>query len=211
MIGKVASIGTNFLATLEYCYYSSSLNRSLNRSIVRGELVYFQNISVSTVKVEGQPIENKVALLNLRTIANRMQQCAYLNRRIEKPVWHQAFSFPIGEIVKIEKMAEICQLFAQHFGMENNQLVAFRHADKDHDHFHIIANRINLEGKNTAKTRFNYLELGRFCREMEQKYNLTQTAQMKRVLWKEQQTSAGNKDTSLNNDTKRLKVKFGKI
>ena len=187
MIGKVASIGTSFLGTLEYCYYATHPNRSLDRSQIRGELVYFQHVPVSTANDLRQGQGMKGTLLNLEKMAGRMQRMASINRRIEKPVWHQAFSFPVGEKVSNETMAEICQLFAKRFGMENNQLVAFRHADKDHDHFHIIANRISLDGKNTAKTRFNFLEIGRFCREMEQLYELTPTAQMKRVIWKEQQ------------------------
>ena len=187
MIGKVASIGTSFLGTLEYCYYTTRPNRSLDRSQVRGELVYFQHLPVSTVNDSRQKQGAKEIFLNLEKMAERMQRTAGMNRRIEKPVWHQAFSFPVSEKVDTETMAEICQLFAQRFGMENNQLVAFRHADKDHDHFHIIANRISLDGKNTAKTRFNFLEMGRFCREVEQLYKLTTTTQMKRVIWKEQQ------------------------
>lgn len=187
MIGKVASIGTSFLGTLEYCYYATRPNRSLDRSQIRGELVYFQHIPVSTVTDSKQIKGGKETPLNLEKMSERLQRIANLNRRVEKPVWHQAFSFPIGEKVDTETMAEICQLFAQRFGMGNNQLVAFRHADKDHDHFHIIANRINLDGKNTAKTRFNFLEMGRFCREVEQLYKLTPTTQMKRVIWKEQQ------------------------
>ena len=187
MIGKVASIGTSFLGTLEYCYYATRPNRSLDRSQVRGELVYFQHVPASTVTDSRQIKVGKETPLNLEKMSERMQRTANLNRRIEKPVWHQAFSFPIGEKINTETMAEICQLFTERFGMENNQLVAFRHADKDHDHFHIIANRISLDGKNTAKTRFNFLEMGRFCREMEQLYKLTPTTQMKRVIWKEQQ------------------------
>ena len=187
MIGKVASIGTSFLGTLEYCYYATRSNRSLDRSQVRGELVYFQHVPVSTITDSRQIKGTKEALLNLEKMAERMQRTANLNHRIEKPVWHQAFSFPVGEKINTETMAEICQLFAQRFDMENNQLVAFRHADKDHDHFHIIANRISLDGKNTAKTRFNFLEMGRFCRNVEQLYELTPTTQMKRVVWKEQQ------------------------
>jgi hypothetical protein len=208
MIGKVASIGTSFLGTLEYCYYATRPKRSLDRSQVRGELVYFQHLPVSTTQKLRQGKGSEEIFLNLDKMAEQMQRTANLNRRTEKPVWHQAFSFPVGEKVSTETMAEICQLFAQRFGMENNQLVAFRHADKDHDHFHIIANRIGLEGKNTAKTRFNYLEMGRFCREMEQQYELTPTAQMKRVLWKEQQI-ADNKDRKETMNSKRLKVYFG--
>jgi hypothetical protein len=190
MIGKVASIGTSFLGTLEYCYYATRPNRSLDRSQVRGELIYFQHVPVSTANDLRQIEGTKEALLNLEKMAKRMQRTANLNHRIEKPVWHQAFSFPVDEKVSNETMAEICQLFAKRFGMENNQLVAFRHTDKGHDHFHIIANRISLDGKNTAKTRFNFLEIGRFCREMEQLYELTPTPQMKRVIWQEQQQTA---------------------
>jgi hypothetical protein len=187
MIGKVASIGTSFLGTLEYCYYATRPNRSLDRSSIRGELVYFQHVPVSTINSLRQENGAKEVFINLEKMAERMQRMASVNRRIEKPVWHQAFSFPVGEKVSTETMAEICHLFAQRFGMENNQLVAFRHADKDHDHFHIIANRISLDGKNTAKTRFNFLEIGRFCREVEQLYEFTPTTQMKRVTWQEQQ------------------------
>lgn len=184
MIGKVASIGTNFLGTLEYCYYATRPNRSLDRSKVRGELVYFQHLPVSTMNRSRQ-VDG--LWINLEKMAERMQRIADSNRRVEKPVWHQAFSFPVGEKVNNETMAEICQLFSQRFGMENNQIVAFRHADKDHNHFHIIANRISLDGKNTAKTRFNFLEIGRFCREIEQLYKLTPTTQMRRVTWHDEQ------------------------
>ncbi|MEZ4905684.1 MAG: relaxase/mobilization nuclease domain-containing protein [Spirosomataceae bacterium] len=208
MIGKVASIGTSFLGTLEYCYYATRPNRSLDRSQVRGELVYFQHLPVSTTNDSKQIKGANEALLNLEKMAERMRRTANLNHRIEKPVWHQAFSFPVGERVNTETMAEICQLFAQRFGMENNQLVAFRHADKDHDHFHIIANRISLDGENTAKTRFNFLEMGRFCRDVEQLYGLTPTTQMKRVIWKEQQSS-DTKGVTETIDSKRLKVRFG--
>lgn len=208
MIGKVASIGTSFLGTLEYCYYATRPNRSLDRSSIRGELVYFQHVPVSTINSLRQENGAKEVFINLEKMAERMQRMASVNRRIEKPVWHQAFSFPVGEKVSNETMAEICHLFAQRFGMENNQLVAFRHADKDHDHFHIIANRISLDGKNTAKTRFNFLEMGRFCREVEQLYDLTPTTQMKRVIWKEQQSS-DTKGVTETIDSKRLKVRFG--
>ena len=184
MIGKVASIGTNFLGTLEYCYYATRTNRSLDRSKVRGELVYFQHLPVSTMNRSRQ-VDG--LWINLEKMAERMQRIVDSNRRVEKPVWHQAFSFPVGEKVNNETMAEICQLFSQRFGMENNQIVAFRHADKDHNHFHIIANRISLDGKNTAKTRFNFLEIGRFCREIEQLYKLTPTTQMRRVTWHDEQ------------------------
>ncbi len=57
-------------------------------------------------------------------------------------------------------------------------MVVFRHSEKDHDHFHIIASRVDLDGKNTAQSTHNFRRVGQFCRDMETKYTLTPTQPM---------------------------------
>ena len=47
-----------------------------------------------------------------------------------------------------------------------------------------MANRIDFNGKTTATDKNNYKKIGNFCREMEQKYNLTQTPNMKCLSYK---------------------------
>ena len=51
-------------------------------------------------------------------------------------------------------------------------MVAFRHRDREHEHFHIIASRVDETGRNTAQTSFNFREVGRFCRAMEERHGL---------------------------------------
>lgn len=171
MIGKVARFGSSFLGAIQYCYYETRTNRSLDRTRLRGELLYAQHVGVSVVTDQRlrQDVKQR---LNIEDMADSMKSVAALNDRIRKPVWHQSFSFPIGECPPAEVMLRICQSFARTFGMENNPMVAFRHRDCDHEHFHIVASRVDLDGKNTAKTSFNYREVGRFCRVMEKRHGL---------------------------------------
>lgn len=178
MIGKTVRFGTSFLGALEYCYYVVQPNRSLNRSAVRGELLYFQHVApgLLTSTAEDQTAGNpRLAILDL---ARQFQQIARLNDRVEKPVWHQVFSFPIGEAPGQATMALIAQDFALAFELTNNPLIAFRHAEKDHDHFHIVASRVDNNGRNSALSRYNYARIGQFCRQMEERYHLTPTAPM---------------------------------
>src|SRR5690606_38375670 len=49
---------------------------------------------------------------------------------------------------------------------------------KEHEHIHIIANKIDARGLNTAVSNYNYLEMGRFCRRVEIKYGLQQVKHM---------------------------------
>ena len=172
MIGKVARFGSSFLGAIQYCYYETRENRSLDRTRVRGELLYAQHLGISQVTDGSLRTESKQRL-DIHAMAVTMKSVAELNERTRKPVWHQSFSFPIGESPSADVMIRICQSFTRTFGMENNPMVAFRHRDRQHEHFHIIASRIDLNGLNTAQTSFNYREVGRFCRTMETRFNLT--------------------------------------
>lgn len=100
------------------------------------------------------------------------------NRKLSKFTWHHSFSFPPGEKPTVEQIREIALAFASEFGFENNQMLVFRHMDKNHDHFHIAANRINHNGKNTADHFNNYARTGKFCRKMEQQLGLQTIAEM---------------------------------
>lgn len=172
MIGKVARFGTSFLGAMQYCYYETRANHSLDRTRLRGELLFVQNVGVTIVTDEKLRTEDK-RRLNIEQMAAAMQSVASLNERVRKPVWHQSFSFPPGECLPAEIMVQICQSFARAFGMENNPMVAFRHRDREHEHFHIIASRVDGQGMNTALTSFNFREVGRFCRAIEERHGLS--------------------------------------
>ncbi|HEY4288677.1 MAG TPA: relaxase/mobilization nuclease domain-containing protein [Puia sp.] len=69
----------------------------------------------------------------------------------EKPVFHAALTFPPGEEVSDEKLVEIGRKYMQKIDVVNTQYAFVKHLDKGHLHMHIIANRVNYDGKPTGK------------------------------------------------------------
>jgi len=67
-------------------------------------------------------------------------------------------------------MVEEC---GKQLGFENNQYIAIHHIDTDHQHIHIVANRVGFDGKTVRDSR-NYQKIASYCRKMELKYELKQ-------------------------------------
>ncbi len=173
MIGK-ASLGSYIKGILEYCYYDKELTAKMKKELkpqdIRGELVYIQNLALKT---------DRDGRINLDYLARQYLDNHQNNKRLNKYVWHQSFSFAPSERPEDEKIFGISTEFAKEFGFEQNQMVVFKHQDTEHFHFHIIANRINHNGKNTADHFNNYARTGKFCRRMEQELGLIPTPDMK--------------------------------
>ncbi|QHT65378.1 relaxase/mobilization nuclease domain-containing protein [Rhodocytophaga rosea] len=165
MIGKL-SMGAGAVGAISYCYYDKKATDGNGEKAVRGELLYSNEVFITKL-----PNTH----LHLQYLAAQYHQVAQLNTKTEKFIWHQTFNFPPGENVSNETMVKIACDFAREFGFEHNQYLVFRHRDKPHEHFHIIANRINANGQNTATDRKNYERIQLFCREMENKYGLQVT------------------------------------
>ncbi len=175
MIGKIGKSGQNFLGVLSCCKYDRAVAKEANALNMRGELIYHQHIDALL-------FGDKVPL---SIIADELRKTAALNSRTQKPVNHVSLSFPPTERPSQETLRSIVIDFAKNFGFEGNGLLAFKHSDKEHEHIHIIANKVDSRGKNTAQSSYNYLEMGRFCRKMEIKYNLIRVKQMDSIERKE--------------------------
>ena len=173
MIGK-ASLGSYAKGLIEYCYYdkhvSAKMRQRLDEQDVRGELVYIQNLGIK-MHADGK--------LDLNYLINQFTSNHMQNTNLKKFMWHQSFSFAPGEKPGNETIAEISTEFAKEFGFEQNQMLVFKHVDSANSHFHIVANRINSNGKNTSKHFHNYARTGEFCRRMEQRLELVQAPEMR--------------------------------
>lgn len=172
MIGHV-ELGNYPKGLLYYCYYDKTLKQGKKTAFglqdVRGEIIYIQNLSLEKL-TDGR--------YDMDSLTKQFTATREKNRKLAKFTWHHSFSFPPGEKPTVEQIREISLAFAEEFGFENNQMVVFRHMDKNHDHFHIAANRINYNGKNTADHFNNYARTGNFCRKMEQQLGLQMIAEM---------------------------------
>jgi len=169
MIGKIGKSGGDFLGVLSYCKYERQHVGDEENIKVRGELIYFQN--VGSIELYGDNIK-------LKFISEELHSVAATNTRTKKPVSHDILSFPPGESPSNEILANIVKDYANEFGLKDNSVLAYKHIDKKHDHIHIVANKIDENGKNTYNSSYNYLDMGHFARKIENKYGLQSVKQM---------------------------------
>lgn len=173
MIGK-AGLGSYAKGILDYCYYgkeiSAKMKNELSADTVRGELVHIQNLAIKT-RSDGR--------LDMNYVAKQFTDNHMKNIKLGKFIWHQSFSFAPGEKPSDDTIAQISTEFAKEFGFEQNQMLVFKHEDTANLHCHIVANRINHNGKNTADHFKNYARTGQFCRRMEKEHGLTQAPDMR--------------------------------
>lgn len=93
----------------------------------------------------------------------------------EKPVFHAALTFPRGEHLGDETMIAIAREYLQKIEMPDTQYAVIKHTDKQHLHMHVVANRINDEGKIIGKGLI--VERGiRAAQELTREYHLRQEA-----------------------------------
>ncbi len=187
MIGKVTG-GSSSIGLLNYCYYEKEKlsvreKERLTPDDVRGEIVYIQNLGIDTLP-DGR--------FDMDYLAKQFRDCADKNQNLKNYVWHQSFSFPTGETPTKEQIQTISTTFAKDFGFENNQLIVFQHNDTNHAHFHIVANRINFNGKTTANDGYSYLKTGTFCRKIELELGLQSTPNMKALLPEKEREISSN-------------------
>lgn len=103
------------------------------------------------------------------------------NPKLEKPVMHVILSLAQGDKVRPGLKEAIAQECAEDLGFADCQYLAISHNDTQHQHIHIIANRVRYNGKTVSDSN-NYRQIVRFCRKMEQKYNLTKVLNPRRYL-----------------------------
>ena len=109
----------------------------------RGVLDYALNS-----KKRPEIIGGTIAYLNARQLAADFGMVRRLRPDAQRPVWHCSLSLPPGDHLTGEKWDAVVSDFMKEMGFsEWTPWVAVRHRDTDKDHIHIIASRIDLDGK----------------------------------------------------------------
>lgn len=86
-----------------------------------------------------------VAANDLGTAAAVMRHTANQSTRCKKPVYHMSISWPEGEKVSPELMQQVAERTIADMGLAEHQAMIVAHNDTDHQHLHIVANRIHPE------------------------------------------------------------------
>lgn len=106
------------------------------------------------------------------TQAAEMQAVAAQNRRCSKPVFHASLSAAQGEQLTDEKWRTVAKDYMCGMGFLENQYVVTRHTDRDHDHIHIVANRVRQSDFRVVTERLDHKKTQDVCRQIEQKHGL---------------------------------------
>lgn len=95
-----------------------------------------------------------------------------LNPGLEVAVYHAMLSVPAHERRTDEQWLAISLSYLQEMGFGDSQFVAVRHVDQEHDHIHIVANRVKTLDAKTVSDSRDYARSETVIRKLEQIYNL---------------------------------------
>jgi hypothetical protein len=167
MIGKI-TIGKSFRGCIAYCLNDKIKEQNKDAMKNRAEVLLYN-------KCFG----------NEKELVQQFNEVRQLNPKLSKPVLHITLSLAPGENLNRDKLMEMSEHCAKDLGFENNQYIAIAHRDTNHQHLHIVANRIGFD-KRTVSDSNNYQKISKCCRKMELKYELKQVLSPRKYLSKEQ-------------------------
>jgi len=171
MIGKI-STGKSFRGCLNYLH-EGRLQQSKALQEIEQE------------KKQAQVICYNQCFGNKKELIQQFNEVRYLNPKLSKPVLHASLSFAHSDQLSNQDKIDIGKQMAKDFGFENNQYVVIEHSDRQHQHLHIVANRVGYDAKTVSDSN-NYKRMANFCRTMERKHQLEQVLSPRKFLSKEE-------------------------
>jgi hypothetical protein len=171
MIGKI-STGKSFRGCLNYLH-EGRLQQSKALQEIEQE------------KKQAQVICYNQCFGNKKELIQQFNEVRYLNPKLSKPVLHASLSFAHSDQLSNQDKIDIGKQMAKDFGFENNQYVVIEHADRQHQHLHVVANRVGYDAKTVSDSN-NYKRIANFCRSIEKKHQLQQVLSPRRFLSKEE-------------------------
>jgi hypothetical protein len=176
MIGKVGT-GKSFRGCLNYLF--------------EGRLQQTKTMQLQEMeKKQAEVIAYNQCFGDKRQLIRDFVEVSKLNPNVSKPVFHLAVSFANGDAGKLnpQDKVDMAEKLAKEFMFHNNQYVVIEHSDRQHQHLHIVANRIGYDGK-TASDSNSYKRMAEYCRKMELEYKLTKVLSPNRFLKPEQRVA----------------------
>jgi hypothetical protein len=137
-------------------------------------------------KEGARQIGSNMERTNPKDLAVEFRFSQQLNPKTKRAVYHASLSLPhndrvsvasrketptIGDRLSDETWHEIAQKYLRAMNFDMNQYVVVRHTDRTHDHVHIAASRIKLDGT-TVSDSWDYRHSEAVIRKLEQEYNL---------------------------------------
>lgn len=158
--------------------------------LVRGRS--FRGVYNYILRGEAEPeiIGGSMSGITPRELAREVRASRRLRPDVKDPVYHVSLSLPVDrgtdtngnpiilakETADPEKWRLMGEQWLKEMGLDpdHHQVIMVRHHNADHDHLHIVANRISLEGKVWSGWK-DRLRCQSACRAVEQTHGLRHT------------------------------------
>ncbi len=101
-----------------------------------------------------------------------------LRPRLGKAVYHVSLNLPYEDSLSDEKFVALGNDYLKGMGFDDNQYIIYRHKDQEHEHIHIIANRVKFSGELVSDSK-DYERSEHLVRKLELKYGLSQLEDIK--------------------------------
>lgn len=108
---------------------------------------------------------------NPRELAKEIGYIRKMKTEITKPMYHISLNLPHGEDLHNSRFIDIAHDYMNEMGFVNNQYMIHRHFDREHNHIHIVLNRVSLDGT-LVSDKYDFLRSTKTIRMLEKKYGL---------------------------------------
>lgn len=140
----------------------------------RGALDYVLN------PAKGSLIGGNMDGLTPRELAKEFAESRKLNPHLKRPVYHVSLSLSPGESLNDYEWNQVAGRYLERMGFKFSQYMVARHRDKEHDHVHIIASRIGLDGRTVSDSQ-DYKRSEEAIRVIEREYGLAEVISSRNV------------------------------
>lgn len=101
-------------------------------------------------KEQGHVIDTNMSGCTARALAFEFGEIRKLRPKLGKAVLHVSLSAAPGEHLTDGQWSDIARRYIDGMGLEQNQYIVTRHTDTEHEHIHLLANRIRFDGSVTS-------------------------------------------------------------
>ena len=135
-----------------------------------GVLVYNEKkVNEGVGYVIDSNIENSTAV-NMTQEFNLIRQ---LRPGLGNAVFHVSLNLPYSDQLDDKEFASLGCDYLMKMGFDNNQFIMYRHTDTEHEHIHIVANRVRYSGRITNDSNIKRRSR-KVLNDLERNYGLTQ-------------------------------------
>jgi hypothetical protein len=113
-------------------------------------------------------------------LSREFGQSRKLRPKLNKCVYHASLALPEGETLSDKKWQEVSDKYMKGMGFSGSQFIAVKHTDTEHQHIHIIASRIRLDGTVVSDSQ-DYKRSEKLIRGFEKAHGLEQVKNSREV------------------------------